>query len=381
MRVLFTFAGGAGHAEPLLPLARAAAARGHVVAITGRSWVTATLAVPGLTVLPEPRPSGEPPVRTPWRPFSAEREEAALRDGFADRIARVRAAGLLEICAGWRPDVVVRDELDFGSAVAAEALGLPRATVLVTAAGFVRPDVVAGPLDRLRAEHGLHPDPHLGALDLDLVLSPFPPTLRDPAVALGRRARAVRLGPAGAGRSPVPDGRPTVVVTLGTVFTLESGNLLARLVAGVRDLGVNVVVTVGHHVDPADLGPQPPHVVVERYVPISDLLADADLVISHGGSGTVTAALAHGLPSVLVPMGADQFLNAARGETLGFARTVDAWSVDPASIRRDVTVVLDDPRYRRAAAVLQAEIDALPGPDHAVDLLEAVADGPARATN
>src|SRR3954447_14522924 len=32
-------------------------------------------------------------------------------------------------------------------------------------------------------------------------------------------------------------------------------------------------------------------------------------VISHGGSGTFVATLAHGLPSVLIPLGADQLVN------------------------------------------------------------------------
>ena len=39
MRLLFTFAGGSGHLEPLVPIARAAEAAGHVVAFAGRPWM------------------------------------------------------------------------------------------------------------------------------------------------------------------------------------------------------------------------------------------------------------------------------------------------------------------------------------------------------
>ena len=39
MRMLFTFAGGSGHLEPLLPIARAARAAGHLVAFAGRPWM------------------------------------------------------------------------------------------------------------------------------------------------------------------------------------------------------------------------------------------------------------------------------------------------------------------------------------------------------
>lgn len=78
----------------------------------------------------------------------------------------------------WQPDLIVCDEIDFGSMVAAERLGLPYATVLVTAAGsFVRHELVAEPLNALRLEHGLPPDPELAMLSRYLILSPASSTL------------------------------------------------------------------------------------------------------------------------------------------------------------------------------------------------------------
>ena len=67
-----------------------------------------------------------------------------------------------------------------------------------------------------------------------------------------------------AGRAGAARRRGAVYFTLGTVFNLESGDLFARVVAGLRELGVEVIVTVGDGIDPAELGPQPPHVRVER---------------------------------------------------------------------------------------------------------------------
>jgi hypothetical protein len=56
-----------------------------------------------------------------------------MRTTFAGRIARERADSILAVCSEWSPDVVVRDEVDFGSVVAAERLGLPHATVMCIA--------------------------------------------------------------------------------------------------------------------------------------------------------------------------------------------------------------------------------------------------------
>lgn len=102
-----------------------------------------------------------------------EYEAGLMRSRFAGDFARRRAARVAEACGEWPPDAVVFDEPDFGSHVAAEGLGLPYACSLCLAAGgFVRPDVVAEPVDALRAAHGLAPDPQLAA-GLPSVLLPI----------------------------------------------------------------------------------------------------------------------------------------------------------------------------------------------------------------
>ena len=60
VRVLFTFAGGAGHSEPLVPIARAAQAAGHEVAFAGRPWVVAKLQARGFAGFPDEEDPVEP---------------------------------------------------------------------------------------------------------------------------------------------------------------------------------------------------------------------------------------------------------------------------------------------------------------------------------
>jgi UDP:flavonoid glycosyltransferase YjiC (YdhE family) len=73
---------------------------------------------------------------------------------------------------------------------------------------------------------------------------------------------------------------------------------------------------------------------------------------------------------VLIPMGADQPLNAARAADLGVARVLDAVRTTPADVRAAVAGVLERPGFRRAAERMRNELAALPGVEHAVDLLE-----------
>ncbi len=72
-------------------------------------------------------------------------------------------------------------------------------------------------------------------------------------------------------------------------------------------------------------------------------------------------------------MGADQPLNAARCAALGVGRVLDALTTTPSAAREAVSAVLTEPAYRRAAARLRDEIHGLPGPEHAMELLERVA--------
>jgi len=320
---------------------------------------------------------------TSLRPLDMEHEYEVLADFYAGREARDRARLILELSPRWQPDLVVCDEVDFGSMVAAERLGLPHATVLVAASGsFVRPDVVLEPLNSLRAVHGLPPDPEMKMLSRYLVVSPFPPSFRDPAAPPAPNLRTIRPTPItrGNGRSAAPwvpphSGRPVIYFTLGTVFNTESGDLFQRVLSGLRELPIELVVTVGRDVDPEIFGPQPGNVRIERYVPQAALLPHCDLVINHGGSGSVIGALAHGLPLVVIPMGADQSLNAARCEQLGVGMRLDAMQATPASIRRAVADVLADPGFRVGAERMREEIAALPGPETIVPLLERLAGG------
>ncbi|WP_030980256.1 nucleotide disphospho-sugar-binding domain-containing protein [Streptomyces sp. NRRL S-1824] len=68
----------------------------------------------------------------------------------------------------------------------------------------------------------------------------------------------------------------------------------------------SVVVTIGACVAPTEIGPLPDHIRVEQFISQELILPECDLVVSHGGSGSLMGAFARGLPSVLLPLGADQ---------------------------------------------------------------------------
>lgn len=357
MRILFTFAGGAGHLNPLLPVASAARTAGHDVALTGKPSVVATVAADGYAVFGTGAENDAARTeRGPLEPVDRAREERVLRDGFAGGIARRRAEELTAVAQVWQPDVFVCDETDFGGTLAAESLRLPHATMLVTASGaFVRRELLADVFD-------------VDLLSRHLVLNPFPPSFRDPRSALPDSARGIRLD------DPSPhivSERQRVYFSLGTIFDLESGDLFERVLQALGTRDVDAVATIGRRLEPKMFA-APPNVRVEQYVPQERILPASDLVVSHGGSGSVLGAIAHGLPLVVLPLGADQPLNADRCAATGIGRVLDA-TASSAEIADAVAGVLADPSYRAAAERLRSELDGFASPSDAVRLIEQLA--------
>jgi len=136
VRVLFTFAGGAGHFIPLLPTARAMEAAGHGVAFGCQSVLLPTAQQAGFDVFDTGGTTfRDASKRSPIPKLDGDRAERAVREGNADRIARSTASAIIARAAEWPSHLLVCDEMDFGCVVAAERLSIPHATMLVITSG------------------------------------------------------------------------------------------------------------------------------------------------------------------------------------------------------------------------------------------------------
>jgi MGT family glycosyltransferase len=206
--------------------------------------------------------------------------------------------------------------------------------------------------------------PFLSAFPKSLDPSPWPDT---------RRYR--RFLPA---HEPLPDWwphdvRPLVYVTFGSVVggLPEAGAVYRAALQAAGTLPVRVLLTVGSTFDPATLGPIPANAHVEPWVAQEDVLAEAALVICHGGSGTVLGALASGVPLVVCPLFADQSANAGMVQDAGAGVVVTSKRPAPGgvaafgeddvpSLRRAVTDTLADKLTARAVRQIAAEIARTP---------------------
>jgi N-glycosyltransferase len=175
--------------------------------------------------------------------------------------------------------------------------------------------------------------------------------------------------------------RPLVYVTLGTLFTHDRA-IWRTLLGAVADLDADVLITIGPDTSDVMFESTPDNVVVERFVPQSHVLSRAAALVCHAGFNTLIGAFRAGVPSVCLPLNADQPLNAAAcaaaGAGLNLAHSardsrgpiIDPATLTPREVQHAVERVLADDAFRSAAQRLGREITNMPSADHSAAAIE-----------
>jgi UDP:flavonoid glycosyltransferase YjiC (YdhE family) len=382
VRVLFTCVVGYGHFHPLVPLAHELQAAGHAVAFATDPSFCAYVEAAGFQAHPagldQPDALAQFVATTPgWSEMPREERQPIQYSGMFGRVrVRPMLKDLIPLVSAWQPDLIVHDSGEMAGAIAAEVAGIGHAE---HSFGVLRPErarrLATEAIDPVADELGVR-NPGVGGMGGELYLDICPPGIQLPEIQDVPNVQ--RLRPIGFDATPdaalpawIADlpARPTVYVTLGTVFNKDV-EVFRVVVDGLRDEAFTVIVTVGASGDPAALGPQPDNVHVERYIPQSQLLPRCDAFISHGGSGATLGALNAGVPMLAIPQGADQFMNAEQVIHAGFGLRLRPSEVSPASIRDSVRRLIDDDRFRAAARVQQEAIAEMPSPSAVVPILE-----------
>jgi UDP:flavonoid glycosyltransferase YjiC (YdhE family) len=358
MRILFATTRGAGHFGPLTPFAHACLRAGHDVLVAGPPSIAPLVARAGFPF----RAVAEAPadvVEAGFAPVWAGSAAAAhvIQDLFIGLHACTALPDMLAAIEQWRPDVVVRETMEFASAVAADRYGVPQVRVGVhlasatDSAGWLE-DLAAPALDELGGS--------LQPIRESPLLTLAPRSLNDAAAS--EPEGLLRF------RTPVParqasDGEPLVYASFGSEAPASKHfpGVYRNAVDALAGLPVRGLVTIGDRRDPAELGPLPPTVRVERWVSQAEVMPRAAAMVGHGGSGSTLAALAAGVPQAFIPLFVDGPANARRVAELGAGLVAG-------DLAADLRALLEDPFYRRGAAAIADEIRALPPVEDAIEI-------------
>jgi Glycosyltransferase family 28 C-terminal domain len=371
MRILFSSRPAFGHVYPLMPLALAARDAGHEVsfATTGifrdklRSAGFPTHDV-GLTIEQgrdqvvggqpgDPLPKGED--GRPDLEFGARL--------FFDALARNTARDLSPLLDVIKPDVVIYEQMDFGAAIVAHAAGVP--AVLHSLSPRMPEEILRllshDRLDRLWSDFGRG----VGSLNVftgDMYLDIFPTCLQQASFLKDPARTRMQPIPFAEEDARVPawigsTSRSLVYLTLGTVVAEDKA--LRPAIDGLASLDADILLALGSAAG-AELGPLPSNVKVEPFVNQAALWPAIDLVVHHGGSGTLLGALAHGTPQLLLPKGADQFFNADVMRAMEMAEVLEPLQVTPETVATLATSAMQE--HRPAVDAVREEIAAMPHP-------------------
>lgn len=381
MRVLLTSQFGHGHWRPLAGLAGVLLEAGHDVAFVSTPATCGALRGHGFECFPagvddfggvEPERDGDGAGRV-------DPAEAVWRHVFAGRRVHEMLPEMLAAARAWRPDLIVREISEFSGMLVADLTETPFATLQISA---WRPELlraVAGQLNAHRERLGLPAVADSDHFYGRALLPPDPPSYRMPGRPHPLATYPMHLPTFDAAsidgdgfELPERSTRPRVYATLGTAYN-QRPDLFALILAAAGELDVELIMTTGMEPAAQGLSPATDNVVLRDYIPVSAVLPNCDLVISHGGFGTFQAALRHGLPQVLLPLAADQPDNARQCVFHGAGVALWDGERSLASLREAVQTVLAEPGYRRRAEQWRQAIDALPSPAATVAVLEKLA--------
>lgn len=299
--------------------------------------------------------------------------------------AALAANQLVSVVREWKPDVIVGDVLTLSSSLAAEICEVPFVTLVPHlwhatgpesvpfGSGWSPPRTIVGKtivkrmhkLEQMGLEYGrdelnetraavdLPPiDRVHGALSRRLILVGTLPQLEPP-----RRwpAHVKVIGPVMWEPPPtsveIPAGdNPLVVVAPSTAQDIHH-TMLGAAVSGLRDLPVRVLAAKNGREPERPLKPGPNTTVID-WAPYSQVFPPADVVLCHGGHGTIMRALTSGAPVVVCPASGDQYENAARVRWAGVGVSVPNRFISSRTIGAAVEKLIADPRYTARAARL-----------------------------
>ena len=400
MTFLFATWEGGGSVGPALTVARKLADRGHRVRVMSDRCNRPEAEAAGAAFVPWKRApsradrSKETDIFRDWEVDTPQEQFQRVLERVWTGPAKAYAEDVIEELRREPADLVVSSEMLFGVMVGCEAIGQRFALLSCNVSLFPMNGVPpAGPglapacnaedealhqmvaeinrqlfsgglpaLNEARAAFGLAPlgaltDQHLAAERLllgtsrafDFAPSTLPAHIRYVGPQLDDPAWASPW------QSPwaAEDARPLVLVSFSTGFQDHVG-VLQRIIDAAAALPVRLLVTLGPTIAPEELSPADNCRLV-RSAPHNRVMPEAALVITHGGHGTVTRALSHRKPLIVVPHGRDQNDNAVRVTARGAGKVLAANSPADA-FRSTIEELLSDPGYATAANALGAQV-------------------------
>lgn len=140
---------------------------------------------------------------------------------------------------------------------------------------------------------------------------------------------------------------PFVYVSFGSFLSVRD-DVLGKVATALREANVRAAIAYGS-ADLSTLGEIPTEWLIGEFLPQVALLGSAAVAVSHGGNNSVTEALSHGVPLVVLPFSTDQFAGAEALERVGFGAALAPNDASIDEIKHAIVSMLELPINTREA--------------------------------
>lgn len=134
-----------------------------------------------------------------------------------------------------------------------------------------------------------------------------------------------------------------IYISLGTVFNNNTDFFKLCIKAFAFSKKFQLILSIGKSNDIKEFGKLPDNVYIYNFVPQQQILAEADIFISHGGLNSINERLILSKkPLIIIPQFGDQFSNAYQIALLGAGISLDKDKVNEDDLKNAVNSILDD---------------------------------------
>lgn len=160
---------------------------------------------------------------------------------------------------------------------------------------------------------------------------------------------------------------PTILVTIGTTFDhSQKQQFLKKVTEAFEHEKIQVIIVS----DPEQFDSIPDNFMVYKQVPQLKLMPFVDAVVCHGGHNTVSEALSHAKPLVVLPIAYDQSYVAGTVTDSGSGIRLNFNRFKASQLREAVNEVIHESKYTDNAKRIQQSFEEAGGVAKAIELLE-----------
>ncbi len=162
--------------------------------------------------------------------------------------------------------------------------------------------------------------------------------------------------------------KPLIYISFGSIYT-DRPEFYQKCMEAFGDSDVDVIMSVGKHMDINVLGKIPSNIKVFNFVDQIKILEEATIFISHAGYNSVCESLVFGVPMILFPQGADQFAIASRLEELEAGVYIRDMELSIEQLREVTLDAMHDEHMKQRAETLRQSFMDRTGIKDGIDAL------------